>query len=244
MDIILDMLQNNESLEKLYIQHNYLGEKGAKRMVEALRLHPEIKYLDISANEIDSVGFKYFMDLFKANHSLQNLHVRKNYIKGEEIMNLKKVLRDNTNLFYLDLKDNELDDVCGQMLIELLHDNYFIEDLVIDGNMHINQTTKEEIQEECRKNLLIKEFILPHLVCKDGNKLADNIMPDQDESHFKNYNVESLELKNMSFFRSDFISKFIDMNNKDFHSLTLRQVHFDEHIKDLAKFLKNKATRI
>ena len=37
-----------------------------------------MKYLDISANQIGSAGFLYFMQLFKDNGSLANLHVRKN----------------------------------------------------------------------------------------------------------------------------------------------------------------------
>jgi hypothetical protein len=46
------------------------------------------------------------MDLFKENGSLANLHVRKNQIKGEDILNFPRTLRDNSNLFYLDLQDN------------------------------------------------------------------------------------------------------------------------------------------
>ena len=75
-------------------------------MVEALKLHPQMKYLDISANEIGSKGFMYFTELFKANSPLENLHVRKNEIKGEEIKEFPRSLYNNTNLFYLDLKDN------------------------------------------------------------------------------------------------------------------------------------------
>lgn len=115
---------------------------------------------------------------------------------------------------------------------------------MLEGNNYIDQTIKETINEECRKNLLIKEFLLPHLTCKEGTLLKDNLMPAVEENHFKNYNVESLKLENMSFFRSDFISKFISMNRHDFHSLSLTKVHFDENIKDLANFLKQSTTQI
>ena len=132
-------------------------------MVQALKLHQQMKYLDISANQIGSAGFLHFMELFKNDSPLQNLHVRKNQIKGEEIHDFTAALSDNTNLFNLDLQDNLLDNDCADKLIELLHDNYFIEDLIIDGNNHINQTFKETILQECRKNLMIKEYILPNL---------------------------------------------------------------------------------
>jgi len=48
----------------------------------------------------------------------------------------------------------------------------------------------------------------------------------------------------MSFLRSDFISKFISMNSNDFHCLTLKHVHFDEHITDLVTYLKTEVTKI
>jgi len=95
--------------------------------------------------------------LFLNNHRLRNLHVRKNNIKGEEILHIPPTLKDNTNLFYLDLKDNEIENSCAKAFIDLLEEwNYFIEDLVIKGNMRINQNYKETIIEECRKNLHIK----------------------------------------------------------------------------------------
>ena len=134
-------------------------------MVRALKLHLEMKYLDISANEIGSAGFMFFCELFnqKPSHLLQNLHVRKNDIKGEEVKNFPKSLKNNTNLFYLDLKDNELDDTVAEPLIDLLNENYIIEDLFIKGNMHLSQSYKETLREECRKNLLIKQYLLPCL---------------------------------------------------------------------------------
>lgn len=160
--------------------------------------------------------------------------MRKNHITGPEVIQFPPSLRDNTNLFYLDMKDNQLDDDVGAKLIELLDDNYFLEDLQIKGNLHISQSTKERLREECRKNLHIKEYVLPHLKSSDGDALNLIAQPSLAEAHYKNYNVEELALSDESFFRSDFIVKFIKMNRHDFHSLSLTRVHFDEHIKDLA----------
>ena len=44
----------------------------------------------------------------------------------------------------------------------------FIEDLVLQGNNYINQQYKDIIDTECRKNLMIKEYILPTLECQKG----------------------------------------------------------------------------
>ena len=54
MDILNEMLQNNTTVEKLMIQHNYLKAEGAKKMVQIMKFRNKMKYLDISANEIQS----------------------------------------------------------------------------------------------------------------------------------------------------------------------------------------------
>ena len=55
-------------MEKLLIQHNFLKQDGAKKMVQALKDHTKMKYLDISANEIGSAGFMHFSQLLNHNH--------------------------------------------------------------------------------------------------------------------------------------------------------------------------------
>jgi Ran GTPase-activating protein (RanGAP) involved in mRNA processing and transport len=88
-------------------------------MVEALKLHPQMKYLDVSANQIGSVGFSYFKELFQSNHTLETLHVRKNGISSG-ISDFPLSLTHNSNLFFLDLKDNDIDNDVASNLIELL----------------------------------------------------------------------------------------------------------------------------
>ena len=53
-------------------------------------------------------------------------------------MDFLSSLKDNTNLFYLDMKENQLDNENGEKLLELLRENYFIEDLVIAGNLNMS----------------------------------------------------------------------------------------------------------
>ena len=64
------MLNRNKSLEKILLQHNYLGGVGIQSLVDAIKTHPKIKYLDISANEIGSNGLMAFWDLLNNNHQL------------------------------------------------------------------------------------------------------------------------------------------------------------------------------
>jgi hypothetical protein len=58
-------------------------------------MHPQMKYLDISANQIGSKGFNFFRELFEQNHTLRNLHVRKNQIRGDELKDFLNSLLHN-----------------------------------------------------------------------------------------------------------------------------------------------------
>ena len=89
--------------------------------------------------------------------------MRKNQIKGGEINQVFAMLIDNVKLKFLDLKDNDLDDKCAALIRDLLSVNYFIEDLVLDGNKRVCQIEQKNIDEEIRKNLLIKNYIFPLL---------------------------------------------------------------------------------
>lgn len=64
--------------------------------------------------------------------------MRKNNIVGQEVKEVFASLKQNVKLFYLDLKDNDLEDECAEKIIDLLKVNYFIEDLVIEGNSHMS----------------------------------------------------------------------------------------------------------
>ena len=65
--------------------------------------------------------------------------MRKNLIKGIDVRKFTSTLRDNTNLLFLDLKDNELDERCGNKIIDHLEVSHYIADIVTDGNDDINQ---------------------------------------------------------------------------------------------------------
>jgi len=54
-------------------------------------------------------------------------------------------------------------------MIELILNNYLIEDIVVKGNYFVDNTNKDKIYEECRKNNLIKKYIVPRLEKIDPN---------------------------------------------------------------------------
>ena len=153
-------IKYNRVLEKVLIQHNELGDsKSMKQISIAISDHPAIKYLDISANNIGSENFKLLLKLQELNKiKLENLQVRKNYIKGEQILGVFKSekLILNSNLRVLNLQDNRLNTENATEICEhYLKRNIYIEQIVLKGNKALHPSTQESIDHECRKNLLV-----------------------------------------------------------------------------------------
>ena len=86
-------------------------------------------------------------------------------------------------------------------------------------------------------NTQIKEFIVPKIKQKQFGSITD-------ETNLLNFNAQGLSLSEMTFYRSDFIAKFIKINKMTFHTLSLQKLHFEENIMDLAKFLGKEMTKI
>ena len=65
--LLAKFIQNNKCLEKLLMQHNDIADPekdtgslntAMAQIIEAIRGHPGLKYLDISATELKSKNFK------------------------------------------------------------------------------------------------------------------------------------------------------------------------------------------
>lgn len=89
--------------------------------------------------------------------------------------------------------------------MKLARQNYIIEKLNLKGNKKVNYTTIEQIETECRKNYLIKQFIAPVF-------LQDMDHPLTHDCNFAQKRVKELELQNEVFYQTDFIGKFIHLN--------------------------------
>jgi hypothetical protein len=59
-------LENNDTLEKLYIKGNSIGDQGAKVLSEVLKSNRKLKTLDIDENEIGIEGYSALNRVFKS----------------------------------------------------------------------------------------------------------------------------------------------------------------------------------
>ena len=122
--------------------------------------------------------------------------------------------------------------------------NVYIEEIVLSGNNKIHSPEVEEIDNQCRMNMLIKKYILPNLkLAKDtgfkSNKNARTCLTIGSNG----YDVTQVKFKNESYKTADFVFKFIRICEDDLMQLKLQHVYTDDHLVSLTEFFKQPRTK-
>lgn len=102
---------------------------------------------------------------------------------------LFKKLVNNPNLSVMNFKDNDLSSESASNLLKLCKKNVFLEDLVLLGNMDIPYSMIEKINDECRENLLIRDFVIPKLPLASETGFNSKLMTSNS---FKGYDTRSI----------------------------------------------------
>lgn len=124
-------------------------------------------------------------------------------------------LINNLNIEILDLQNNDICNDFGLKLLDMVKDSYIPEEVNLKGNKMINYNYIESIEDECRKNHLIKHLIMPQLTGHHKNSKCNLGI------EFTKRKVTQLYLSNETYYQSDFIGKFIRLNQS-----SLRVIHF------------------
>ena len=114
--------------------------------------------------------------------------------------------------------------------------NIYIEEIVLKGNKSLHSSIEENIDDECRKNLLIQMYILPNLpkAIQTGYFRTRGI----EKTCCAEYDVRKLGMEDVSYDSSDFVAKFCEIHNKELHSLSLKNVHTAHRLGHLMSFLR------
>ena len=101
-------IRGNNKLEKLLLQHNCLTDAYQnKHFFNALCENISLKYLDLSANNMQADNLKVLLDLQSRDKlKLENLQYRKNKVDGHELHSCFRKLQFNNKLRVLNLQDN------------------------------------------------------------------------------------------------------------------------------------------
>ena len=137
MDEIVNVVEHNQDLEKLALQHNRFGEGDLSQLADVISTHKSLKYLDISANRVCNNNFIWLFKAIKSDTAkISTFHCRKNRIGGVQI---EPVLRcQSLTLSVLDLSQNILTEANSTILLDYAKKNVVIEQIHLDKNMAVN----------------------------------------------------------------------------------------------------------
>ena len=122
------------------MQNNTLGGDDFSDLAKAIGKHRNLKYLDISYTKISNDGFvELFEPISKDKTKTQSLFCKGNNIGGK-LLNaiLASVSR---SLKVLDLSDNNLSEMNGEILKGYARNNVWIEAIHLDSNTLVNTKT-------------------------------------------------------------------------------------------------------
>ncbi len=234
-------LKNNfPILEKLIMNHNILGSKGAKILFDILYCKSELSLLDISYNGIDKNFFnsdevQIFFD-YNSSQKFTTFYYEGNYLPFQECNNLIQSILNNVNLIYLYLNNNQINDECMNLFSFLISNNPYIHTISLSENNFTNVGLKKFFDSIEQKTRLIEIFLAK-------NNLNHQSLKIISESLKNNRTISSLDLSYNDFKKDECIDYLINLigENSRIKNLNLTSCHLGLKVKNLFEFIeKNK----
>jgi hypothetical protein len=145
---IFDALHNtNNTLERLFLSHNKLGDEGTKVVAMALsnNTNLKLKELCLCDNGITDKGVEHLAVMLESNRTLTHLMLSLNKIGEQGLQRLADALFKNKNntLRLLSLERNTFpSDACVNILLRMLESNQSLTSLNL-GNCKLPRTAKK-----------------------------------------------------------------------------------------------------
>ena len=237
----IEGLKNNfPILEKLIMNHNILGSKGAKILFDILYCKSELSLLDISYNGIDKNFFnsdevQIFFD-YNSSQKFTTFYYEGNYLPFQECNSLIQSILNNVNLIYLYLNNNQINDECMNLFSFLISNNPYIHTISLSENNFTNIGLKKFFDSIEQKTRLIEIFLAK-------NNLNHQSLKIISESLKNNRTISSLDLSYNYFKKDECIDYLINLigENSRIKNLNLTSCHLGLKVKNLFEFIeKNK----
>jgi Ran GTPase-activating protein (RanGAP) involved in mRNA processing and transport len=161
MEIVMRDAIINKQCEELDLSKNNISSVGASIIAEALNNNTTLKILYLRRNRLDDIGVRTIAKILSLNNcKLGMLDLQSVGMTNEGAEYLAEMLKKNTQLVRLLLSNNEIDDRGVQRLANVLtHHNNTLKTLRIDGNESISDRIIDSLIEMLKHN--------PTLTCLD-----------------------------------------------------------------------------
>ncbi|KAL7495083.1 hypothetical protein ACHAWT_007318, partial [Skeletonema menzelii] len=134
VDAILDVVESNKHLRKLFIRRNLIVSQHIERLCSAVRNHHLVE-LDLFDSFEPGIGDEMLASLLTIDDlKLEKLGMSSNHITSVGSAVVADFLATNTRLKELDLRDNNLNDSDAELIANALRSNMTLRDLNLEDN--------------------------------------------------------------------------------------------------------------
>lgn len=177
-DAVLDefcrFIRDAPAVHEIRLSGNSITCQGALMIMEALNECPNVKFVDLSHNNIGNTAVagnsklltSHFFNALAENTSIEHLSMRGNHLTGGHMLYFGDVLRRNFALKSVDLAENKLGIQGGRYIMEGLRTNEMMQDCQL-SKTHMSTDMLLNIAQRLRDNRLCAQ----HLPNRAGAKL-------------------------------------------------------------------------
>lgn len=137
INILTSLLKSNDKIKHFLYGNNVMGTQGCEAICDLL-LDPnslsKIETWYIAGNDINSEGIKYIVDGLVNDVNCKELWLKRNPIKSEGAVHLKRLLSENKSIEILDLHNTALFDKGLKEIVEGLYLNTTLRTLYLEAN--------------------------------------------------------------------------------------------------------------
>ena len=137
-------LQKISSLTKLYIYHNIITHKAADDIAAAISCNTKLQEIDISENNLHTIGVRKIMKVLQGIHTLKKLCLSHNNITDEAGDDIAEAISYNIHLQEFRISGNKLSAVGAIKIVKALHSVLNLRALYINDN-EIDLTAAKDI---------------------------------------------------------------------------------------------------
>ena len=132
-------LSNTETVQPI-------DDDGVEVLCEHLRIDSSVKEINLPHNAITCKGTQFISTMLRINDSITVINLSRNKISDDGIQYLSDTCCNHKSLTHIDVSYNNITDEGARTIMKLLHANWGIKKLLVEGNELISTDLRKKIK--------------------------------------------------------------------------------------------------
>ncbi|MCC8462623.1 MAG: hypothetical protein LN546_05670 [Rickettsia endosymbiont of Ecitomorpha arachnoides] len=140
-----------DTITYLDLTYNNISTVGIQELAEAFKFNNSITHLILRTNNIDNISAKLIAEAIRFNNSITRLDLSNNHISDIGVKPIAEVLKFNNSITRFDLRHNDIGEIGAKLIAEAIRFNNSITHLDLSWNK-IDETGIKELSEALKFN--------------------------------------------------------------------------------------------